>query len=139
VLDNQLINRLRDIPGIYPELTKSTGVTDSLNNIDVKYRTLALEAYNDALRVVFQVALCMACIALPGALAMEWRSVKENGTSKRFDRKPENRQGSICDVKEPAAEMSQEKQQAGGICASDVVQIDDAHLAANGEETRIVS
>lgn len=78
VLQNQLTSRLRGISGIDVEHIQSTGATNILNSIDVKYRYPVLEAYNDALRVVFQMALCMASIAVPGALVMEWRSVKKN-------------------------------------------------------------
>ena len=77
VLDTQLTKRLIGIPGITSELIKSTGATDILDTIPTEYHTLALEAYNDSLRVVFQVALCMACLAILGAVGMEWHTVKK--------------------------------------------------------------
>ena len=78
VLDNHLAGRLAGIPGISPQLIQSTGATQLLDDIPTQYRITALKAYNDSLRVCFQVGLIMACLSIPGALAMEWRSVKKN-------------------------------------------------------------
>lgn len=78
VLDNQLANRLTDIPGISPQLIQSTGATKLLNLVPTEYHAAALEAYNDSLRVCFQIGLIMACLSVVGALGMEWRSVKRN-------------------------------------------------------------
>ncbi|KAJ3493733.1 hypothetical protein NLG97_g4550 [Lecanicillium saksenae] len=77
VLDNQLAKRMADIPGASEALKNSTGATNVLDLIDSQYLGRALEGYNDALRAVFQVGLCIACLAVPGALAMEWRTVKK--------------------------------------------------------------
>ncbi|KAI1378718.1 putative MFS multidrug transporter [Hypoxylon crocopeplum] len=79
VLYSQLTQRLANIPGIPPELIQSAGATDFLGSIDPQYHAAAVGAYNDSLRVVLQVALCMACLAIPGGLAMEWRTVKKKG------------------------------------------------------------
>jgi len=38
---------------------------------------LLLLAYNDALRATFYLATALACCTIFGALAMEWKSVKE--------------------------------------------------------------
>ena len=78
VLGNHLASGLAGIPGTSPQLIHSTGATKLLDLISTQYHTTALKAYNDALRVCFQVGLIMACISIPGALAMEWRSVKKN-------------------------------------------------------------
>lgn len=78
VLDSQLIKRLAGFPGIAPAaLIKHSGVTEILNDIPIGYRAAALVAYNDSLRAVFQVAVCMACLAILGAVCMEWRTVKK--------------------------------------------------------------
>ncbi|ROW10410.1 hypothetical protein VMCG_02062 [Cytospora schulzeri] len=77
VFNDQLTKRLAKIPGIGIMPDQSTGATDFLDGVDIEYRTAALEAYNVSLRVVFQVALCMACLGAPGALVMEWRTVKK--------------------------------------------------------------
>ena len=85
VLNTRLNKGLAGIPGINHELLKDTGATDVLGTIAEQYRPSALQAYNHALRVVFQVGLCMACLAVPGALAMEWRTVKKKAPPKNAD------------------------------------------------------
>jgi MFS family permease len=77
VLDGQLAKRLVGISDITPQQIENAGVTGILEMIPSKYHEAALEAYNGSLRVCFQVALVMACIALLGGLGMEWRSVKK--------------------------------------------------------------
>ncbi|MCJ1395270.1 hypothetical protein MMC18_008154 [Xylographa bjoerkii] len=78
VLDNQLAKRLAGISSITPQQIEAAGATDLFNIIPPQYHTAALEAYNDSLRVCFQVALILACLSILGALGMEWRSVKKN-------------------------------------------------------------
>jgi hypothetical protein len=85
VLDNQLAKRLAGIPGISPRLIQSTGATELLNLIPTKYHVTALVAYNDSLRVGFQVGLIVACLAILGALSMEWRTVRKNIPPKNTD------------------------------------------------------
>lgn len=85
LLDNRLADRLAGIPGVSPRLIQSTGATELLNLIPSEYHVAALEAYNDSLRVVFQVGLIMACLSILGALGMEWRSVKKNLPPKNPD------------------------------------------------------
>lgn len=77
-LDNQLATRLADLPNITPDLIQNTGATELLHLIPLEDHTAALNAYNDSLRVSFRVALILACVSIPGALSMEWRSVKKN-------------------------------------------------------------
>ncbi|MCJ1300685.1 hypothetical protein MMC08_003482 [Hypocenomyce scalaris] len=78
VLDNQLAKRLAGISSITPQQIETTGATGLLDTIPPRYHTAALEAYNDSLRVCFQVALILVCLSILGALGMEWRSVKKN-------------------------------------------------------------
>ncbi|PCG91377.1 Major facilitator superfamily domain, general substrate transporter [Penicillium occitanis (nom. inval.)] len=77
VLDGQLAKRLAGISAITPQQIENAGVTGILELIPSQYHDAVLEAYNGSLRVCFQVALAMACIALLGGLGMEWRSVKQ--------------------------------------------------------------
>lgn len=84
-LDNQLTERLAGIPGINSLLIKTTGATELLKLIPAEYQSTALEAYNDSLRVCFQLGLIMACLSILGAFAMEWRSVKKNLPPKHTD------------------------------------------------------
>lgn len=78
ILDTQLAKRLAGIPGVTLRLIQSAGATGLLKLVPAEYHTAALEAYNDSLRVCFQVGLIMACLSILGALGMEWRSVKKN-------------------------------------------------------------
>lgn len=107
VLDNQLANRLVGaVPGVDAALIRGTGVTELLQHIPPEYRAVALDAYNDSLRVVFQVGLIMACLSVPASLAMEWRSVKSKaqpGAKPDEVRDPEKAQaGSKPDGKQDA-------------------------------------
>ncbi|KAF5132732.1 Efflux pump aflT [Metarhizium anisopliae] len=131
VLNNQLTDRLRDIPGInYDHISKSTGVTNTLDNIDTKYRASALEEYNDALRVVFQVALYMTCFALPAALALEWRSIKKNGPTKKPDANhAEKGLRNSSEKKAPAPRVEESIQQAAGRSAADESKFTDGDAA----------
>ena len=78
VLDNQLAKRLAGISSITPKQLQTAGVTGLFDIIPPENHTAALEAYNDSLRVCFQVALILACLSIFGAAGMEWRSVKKN-------------------------------------------------------------
>jgi len=95
VLDNQLAKRLTGIPGISPQLIQSTGATKLLDLIPAEYHTPALKAYNDSLRVCFQVGLIIACLSIIGALSMEWRSVKKNLPPKNSDKEQVAEEGKI--------------------------------------------
>jgi MFS family permease len=79
VLDNQLAKRLAgSIPGITFEQIETAGATNIFDQIPLQYHPAALVAYNDSLRVCFQVALILACLSIFGGLGMEWRSVKKD-------------------------------------------------------------
>ncbi|GFF63167.1 putative HC-toxin efflux carrier TOXA [Aspergillus lentulus] len=73
VLSNQLAKRL----AISPQVVQNTGATQLLGHVPVEDRAASLGAYNDSLRVVFQVGLIMACLATLGAVTMEWHTVKK--------------------------------------------------------------
>ncbi|KAI1806478.1 MFS general substrate transporter [Daldinia bambusicola] len=73
----QLSTRLAGIPGVDPRNIAGTGATDILNIIPSKYLATALQGYNDSLRVCFQISLIIGCLAILGALRMEWCSVKK--------------------------------------------------------------
>lgn len=73
VLSNQLAKRL----AITPQMVQNLGATQLLDHVPVEDRAAALGAYNDSLRVCFQVGLVMGCLAILGGVAMEWRTVKK--------------------------------------------------------------
>ena len=93
VLDNQLAKRLAGIPGFSPRLIQSTGAGSLLNFLPAKYRITGLEAYNDSLRVCFQVGLIMACLSILGAVGMEWLTVKKNLKPKKPDGEEASEEG----------------------------------------------
>ncbi len=139
MLDNQLANRLAGIPGISPRLIQSTGATELLNLIPAEHHAAALEAYNDSLRVCFQVGLIMACLSILGALGMEWRSVKKNLPPKNPDgeRTAEEGkgQGDLSEKEAPEAEAEAEAE-AVAVAAADGEKDKDRDAA---EATRTAS
>ncbi|KAF2740597.1 MFS general substrate transporter [Polyplosphaeria fusca] len=83
VIDGKLAAKLGEIPGISitPQQIESAGATNLFKMIPDAFHTAALHAYNDSLRAAFQVGLIMACIAIFGGIAMEWRTVKVEAKS----------------------------------------------------------
>ena len=82
VLDTQLASRFAKIPGIgpgvaSPEAIQSTGATSLLGLVRPGQHAAALRAYNGSLRADFQVGAVVACLAILGAVTMEWRSVRD--------------------------------------------------------------
>ena len=76
VLDGQLAKRLSDIAKITPQQIEAAGSTGLFKIIPPQFHNSVLIAYNASLRTCFQVGLVMACLAIIGALGMEWRNVK---------------------------------------------------------------
>jgi EmrB/QacA subfamily drug resistance transporter len=69
---------LERIGGLDPERLLASGATDLTKGVPPMVQRRILEAYNDALmQGTFFAALIVACLAVPAALGMEWRSVKE--------------------------------------------------------------
>lgn len=69
---------LRAIPGINVEKIVHVGATKLTHAVAPKIRPQVLDAYNKSLtQGPFFAALIVACLALPAAMGMEWRSVKE--------------------------------------------------------------
>ncbi|KAK1851141.1 MFS aflatoxin efflux [Colletotrichum chrysophilum] len=77
VLNNQLLERLSSVPGFNSALIESSGAT-SLTDLPASVKQTVLVGYNESLRVVFRLGLILTCLSILGALAMEWRSVKQN-------------------------------------------------------------
>ncbi|CAO2658475.1 Nn.00g061980.m01.CDS01 [Neocucurbitaria sp. VM-36] len=69
---------LERIGDLDPQRILDAGATDWTIIVPPALKQLVLEAYNDALtNGTFFAALIVACLAVPAALGMEWRSVKE--------------------------------------------------------------
>ena len=84
VFTGRLASDLAGISGVNTQLVIATGAT--------KLRTLipnpadyhaALEVYNSGLTRAFEVSLIVACLAVVGAIGMEWKSVKVKGGKPR--------------------------------------------------------
>ncbi|KAF9871860.1 hypothetical protein CkaCkLH20_10794 [Colletotrichum karsti] len=84
VLNNQLLERLSSVPGFSPALIENSGAT-SLTNLPADVKTTVLIGYNESLRVVFRLGMILTCISILGALAMEWKSVKQ-GANKQTEK-----------------------------------------------------
>lgn len=78
VVDGQLSRRLARVLSITPQQIASAGVNGLFKKIPPRDYDVAKVAYNDSLRVCFQVALVLACVCIFGGLCMEWRSVKKD-------------------------------------------------------------
>lgn len=75
LIDN-LVKALPDSGTDIARIVINTGATELHKMIDSKYLPTVLRAYNDAISITFVVALCVSCISIIGAFAMEWKSVK---------------------------------------------------------------
>jgi MFS family permease len=77
VLANQLVSRLSKLTGspIDASTVYASGATTLLNQLPEDQRHAGLIAYNASLQVVFQIGLALSCICVPGACALEWKSV----------------------------------------------------------------
>ena len=77
VLSNDLIKNLGKIPGFdFRDITNS-GAT-SLTDVPESIKPLVLEGYNKAVMHVFQIGVIVSCLAIIGALGMEWKDMKES-------------------------------------------------------------
>ncbi|KAJ6005390.1 MFS general substrate transporter [Penicillium sp. IBT 35674x] len=65
-----------NMPGLDPSDIVHAGATGLWRMVTSDQLPRVLEAYNDALMHVFQLALNVGCVSIVGALGVEWRSVK---------------------------------------------------------------
>lgn len=78
VFTNDLVSGILaiGIPNLNPKIIVQSGATRLRDGIPIGFLPKVLVAYNAALVKTYQVALCLACLSLLGAVGMEWRSVK---------------------------------------------------------------
>jgi hypothetical protein len=70
---------LQRIEGVDASHVLELGATDLTRSVAPELQERVLEAYNRSLtQGTFLAVLCVACLAVPAALSMEWRSVKKN-------------------------------------------------------------
>lgn len=69
---------LQSIGGLQPKHILNGGATDLTTSVPLEVKMKVLQAYNNSLtKGTFFAALIVACFAVPAALGMEWRNVKE--------------------------------------------------------------
>ncbi|PGG98474.1 hypothetical protein AJ80_09535 [Polytolypa hystricis UAMH7299] len=77
IFANRLRSGLENLPNIDASIITNIGVTDIRNLVsDPVALGQVLEMYNQAVVATFKVSLVLSCVALLGALGMEWKSVK---------------------------------------------------------------
>lgn len=78
VFTNHLVSGILTlhVPNLNPKNIVQSGATHLRREVPAAYLPQVLVAYNAALVKTFQVALCLSCLTLLGAVGMEWRSVK---------------------------------------------------------------
>jgi EmrB/QacA subfamily drug resistance transporter len=88
---------LQRIGGLDPKHVLHGGATDLTHAVPAALRSRVLEAYNNSLtKGTFFAALIVACLAVPAALGMEWRSVKhKQGPSNIVEAQDEEKRGSV--------------------------------------------
>ena len=84
VLQNELINGLKHIPGLNAQAILRAGATGLRRVVEPHYLQQVLIAYNGALVKVFYCAVAVSCASIIGALTMEWRSVKKAREQQRL-------------------------------------------------------
>jgi Na+/H+ antiporter NhaC len=78
IFDNALVaNLLAALPNLDPSLIVKNGATDLVDLVGANQIGEVLVAYNAAITQTFRIPLILACLSIFGAIAMEWRSVKE--------------------------------------------------------------
>ena len=78
MLDSNLLSGLkaRAIPGVDPEAVLEAGATGFRSVVPASALPSVLDVYNRALQKTFEVGLIISCIAVIGAAAIEWKTVK---------------------------------------------------------------
>ena len=71
VLNNHPANNLADISNISSQLIQNTSAIELLHDILTQYHITALNAYNDSLRMCFQIDFIMICLFILNAVTMK--------------------------------------------------------------------
>ncbi|KAI5923866.1 putative MFS aflatoxin efflux pump [Camillea tinctor] len=79
-LNNQLLQRLSDLPGFDVSLVEDTGAITLSSSLSPEFLHPVLIAYIDSLRQAFRVGLVLACLAVIGSVSFEWKSVKKQAS-----------------------------------------------------------
>uniref|UniRef100_L2FXT1 MFS aflatoxin efflux n=1 Tax=Colletotrichum fructicola (strain Nara gc5) TaxID=1213859 RepID=L2FXT1_COLFN len=82
ILSNELVSRLRGVPGLEGVDLRGDGATTVVNLPD-DVRGAALEAYNESLRTVFIAGVSLCCAVIIGTAGVEWKSVKKEEQARK--------------------------------------------------------
>ncbi|KAK5731634.1 hypothetical protein LTR17_011226 [Elasticomyces elasticus] len=78
VFTSRLVANLRrGVPQVDPTVVLNTGATSLRTSVADMYEPAVLKAYSVTLARVFQIAVVLSCLAMVGALGIEWKSVKK--------------------------------------------------------------
>jgi hypothetical protein len=77
IFDQKLVSGLSSLPGFNPEMIVGSGATDLRKHVPAEFLPQVLEVYNGAVIGALRVGLALTCASVFGALAMEWKSVKQ--------------------------------------------------------------
>lgn len=81
VFHNKLVLKLEQlVPGLDPQIVIENGawgLKERIEKVGSQYVEGVLVAYNDAVVVVFVIAVVMAALSFTGAMGMEWKNVKK--------------------------------------------------------------
>lgn len=83
ILTNILVSELSHLPGFDPKLIVSEGATQIVQRVGPENADLVINAYNAAIRYIFQTSMGLAFGSLLCALGMEWKSIKKNKKKKK--------------------------------------------------------
>jgi hypothetical protein len=76
IVDNQLISGLSGIKGFDPHKIVGVGATQLRSVLPAQFLPQVLLVYNEALKNVFYISVAFGSMAIFGALAMEWKNIK---------------------------------------------------------------
>ena len=65
------------IPGLNPQVIIAAGATGIRNIVTPEQLPALLVAYNAAILKAFQLGLILSCLAIFGAMGLEWKTVKK--------------------------------------------------------------
>jgi len=77
VFSTRLVTELSTVDDLDPLATLNTGATDLLKIVPSRLLGTVVAAYNVAVTKAFVVAAALSVVSIFGALAMEWKNVKE--------------------------------------------------------------
>lgn len=77
VFDNKLVRSLLSIAGLDAAAVVRAGATELRQFVKPHQLPAVIRAYNGALVDCFDVALAMSCMAILGAVWVEWKSIKQ--------------------------------------------------------------